>query len=436
LLLTFEERFNEIGGNMYSHSEKCLRVMTYAWLAGGLFGRLYADPLDNWTTNNISRFYANAMVYGNGMYVAAGADCFSCDTGSIYTSPDGTNWTPRFYSTTNNTTLQLYGIAYGQGTFVAVGYTGSIYSSTNGIDWVFHQNPVPMWNLFGVTYGNGTFVAVGGPQTYIGTNTVSNILTSVDGVNWTPHRIGLTSSPSFYSVAYGNGYFFAVGDGGSVRYSTTGNSWSSSGAPNNLTFSSVAYGNGKFVASFGSNTNLIIDTQSPFFPASSVFQPSGTTANIVQAAYANGVFLGSGYSASLNTNVFLTSRDGTNWSQRNTYFNGTVGGITSDGHRFVAVAGNPSTGIEDYIPISTAFVSDPINNLNVQFTGSGSPQLQLSGLVGPSYEVQYLNAFSVTGTDNWQTLTNLILPASPFTWSDTQASNSPSRFYRAVLLSP
>jgi hypothetical protein len=45
--------------------------------------------------------------------------------GTILTSPDGETWTQR----TSGTTVGLYGVAYGNGTFVAVGEGGTILTS-------------------------------------------------------------------------------------------------------------------------------------------------------------------------------------------------------------------------------------------------------------------------------------------------------------------
>jgi hypothetical protein len=58
--------------------------------------------------------------------------------------------------------------------------------------------------------------------------------------------------------------------------------------------------------------------------------------------------------------------------------------------------------------------------------------LTLSGLLGSAYQIHYRNTFD--GTNDWQTLPTFPLGVSPFTWSDPQSADLPSRFYRAVLL--
>jgi hypothetical protein len=65
-----------------------------------------------------------------------------------------------------------------------------------------------------VAYGNGTFVAVGEKGT---------ILSSIDGVNWSPQISGITDW--LRGIAFANGYFVAVGDAGTILTSPDGMNW-------------------------------------------------------------------------------------------------------------------------------------------------------------------------------------------------------------------
>jgi hypothetical protein len=58
--------------------------------------------------------------------------------------------------------------------------------------------------------------------------------------------------------------------------------------------------------------------------------------------------------------------------------------------------------------------------------------ITIDGTVGLNYRVDY--AESLAQTNNWLTLTNLTLASSPFLLFDIQSTNSPQRFYRAVLI--
>jgi hypothetical protein len=135
-----------------------------------------AGPLDTWawrnplpTGNNLS-----SVAYGNGLFAAVG------DSGTIVTSADGLNWTLRQWGGDFN----LCGIIFGNGRFVVVGELapsrrlgpgpGTILTSTNGVSW-FQQSPGTNGTYpSSITFGNGRFVAVG-PGT---------IMTSTDGVAW------------------------------------------------------------------------------------------------------------------------------------------------------------------------------------------------------------------------------------------------------------
>jgi len=58
--------------------------------------------------------------------------------------------------------------------------------------------------------------------------------------------------------------------------------------------------------------------------------------------------------------------------------------------------------------------------------------IRIDGVVGLNYRVDYAEALAQT--TNWLALTNLTLSSSPFLLFDIQSTNSPKRFYRAVLL--
>lgn len=91
------------------------------------------------------------------------------------------------------------GVAYGNGTFVAVSSTGSgnrVMTSTDGITWTSRASASDS-NWQAVTYGNGLFVAVG-------TNAV---MTSTDGISWTSRT---AVNGSWDSVAGCGNMFVAV----------------------------------------------------------------------------------------------------------------------------------------------------------------------------------------------------------------------------------
>jgi hypothetical protein len=100
--------------------------------------------------------------------------------------------------------------------------------------------------LYGVAYGNGQFVAVGGHVGDWLTSSaldVGSIITSADGVNWV--LSGITNG--LRRIALGNGQFVAVGDGGTTLTSPDGMTWTRRKlSPWDLGLNDIAYGNGRF----------------------------------------------------------------------------------------------------------------------------------------------------------------------------------------------
>jgi len=180
---------------------------------------------------------ARALAYGNSVYVVAG------DTAKLYTSATAlsASWTSR---TSGFTSDIIYGLAYAligaTHTFVAVGAAGKISSSTDGsaVTWTLRTSPVAT-ELYGVAYGNGRFVAVGSNGAF---------LYSTDGTTWY-QAVDVTSNGTSYVVSFSNGVFVAVGASGKIATSPDGITWTlqTSGWPSN--FYGVACNGAQFVVS-------------------------------------------------------------------------------------------------------------------------------------------------------------------------------------------
>jgi hypothetical protein len=74
-------------------------------------------------------------------------------------------------------------------TFVAVGTNGTVVTSPDGVTWT-PQNPIRTTSLNAVAYGH-QFVAVGNG---------GNIFTSMDGLTWLPAQNSISSLPNLYAV--------------------------------------------------------------------------------------------------------------------------------------------------------------------------------------------------------------------------------------------
>lgn len=245
-----------------------------------------------------------AIAYGNGVFVAVG------NSGRLSTSTDGLTWTTR---NANMGTTKINCIAYGDGAFIAGGQrfdstTARLGISTDGITWTTRGITFPSAgpDALAATFGNGLFLVCG-----FRTDTGAGnwLARSADkGVTWTSRLDGwgLTSSSSVFTIAFGNNNFVAAGQGGMMASSADGYNWttrtSGFGATN---INSVGFGNGLFVAG-GSNGTL---TTSPDGITWTARTSNLGTARIDKIGYANGY-----YFALTNGAAQMTvSTNGTTW---------------------------------------------------------------------------------------------------------------------------
>ena len=168
---------------------------------------------------------------GNGTMVAVGSP------GLLYTSTDGVAWTQR----ASGTNEWLVGVAFGNNQFVAVGDNGRILRSSDGVLWTYAANEGTIFRLNGVIYARDRWVAVG-------ENGV--IVTSTDANTWSPVLSGTTNY--LHGLVYHEGFFITTGGKGTVLSSTDGLTWTvrTSGTTNDLEDCAVV---GNYFMAVGSN---------------------------------------------------------------------------------------------------------------------------------------------------------------------------------------
>jgi hypothetical protein len=156
-----------------------------------------------------------SFAHGNGTMVAVGSP------GLLYSSTDGVTWNLR----ASGTNEWLVGVAYGNNQFVAVGDNGRILRSTDGVVWTYAANEGTIFRLNGVIYAGDRWVAVG-------ENGV--IVTSTDANMWSPVLSGTTRF--LHGLAYSEGYLIATGGSGTILSSADGLTWTTrnSGTINDL----------------------------------------------------------------------------------------------------------------------------------------------------------------------------------------------------------
>jgi len=190
--------------------------------------RYSTDQGQTWQPVKSGAFYG--MRFVNDRFIAVG------HSGTIMYSLDGKNWTDVSFPLGGS----LYGVAYGNCVYVITGTEGAgvVYRSYDGAHWTkISFSPLPSnfsnWGLYEVAFGNGQFVA--GGSAWDGSKWTSVVLTSPDGLTWTPQTLG--NDFSVTSLTFGNGLFAALA--GTAYSSSDGKSWSqaSSASANKVRFS-------------------------------------------------------------------------------------------------------------------------------------------------------------------------------------------------------
>ena len=219
----------------------CARKSSYTYLldydphmSGDFFGRtggggMLPDPND-------FDFSSLPVPPSKPRFVAVG------NSGKMAYSDDGINWEQ---ITTGVNTRSWNGVAYGNKKFIAIGNNANVSnahtnmaSSNNGAEWNTllvrqgtNNNTITNWNR--VTYVNDRFIVAG---TY-GTNATSLWRFSTDGVVWTIPSGIPTASRDF---AYGYDRWVAVGSS-RIAHSLNFTSWTN--VTSTETWNSVTYGN-------------------------------------------------------------------------------------------------------------------------------------------------------------------------------------------------
>lgn len=298
------------------------------------------------TTEELNNVAFGGEASDAGLFVAVGA------AGVILTSPDAVNWT----SQDSPTPVSLYGVAYGNNEFVAVGGNdvagvGVILTGTpDGTNWT--QQPVSgtlTESLTGVLYASGQFVAVGNNQ----------VMSSTDGINWNAlptEPSGITSpTVDLFNTAYGNNLFVTVGTYntststqeiaylGFIATSPDATNWSILPYTSNY-LSGITYGAGQFVT-VGREGSILTSSDGSTWAAQSAPQLGAKeTPYLISVIYAGGQFVAAGNDVGINpsTGFLLTSPDGVKWnllptSGANLY--GLAYGVVDGVGTYVAVGG-------------------------------------------------------------------------------------------------
>ena len=132
---------------------------------------------DHYSTTSLAGLQGAA--YGNNTFVVVG------DGGTVFTSQDdAATWQVQAAGTGEN----LKSVAYGNSTFVAAGgINGHVITSPNGIDWTLHDGILPIQTCYSIVFYDDVFLAIGSS---------GSIYSSSDGTAWS--SVGVPDASTFF----------------------------------------------------------------------------------------------------------------------------------------------------------------------------------------------------------------------------------------------
>jgi photosystem II stability/assembly factor-like uncharacterized protein len=184
-----------------------------------------SNDLSNWNLQIHSEFdNLCALAFGNNRFVAINRNC-------IGISEDGKNWTKKEF----DTTYFFITVNFCNNQFIVSGASGEILTSLDGVDWTKHQTPFDEEH-YDAAYNGNTYVIVGD----------GNVITSTNGSDWTTTSTKPTVN-RMVAVASGNGVFIG-GDFNDLFRSTDGINWTKIDTlPRYVYLASIVFGLNKFI---------------------------------------------------------------------------------------------------------------------------------------------------------------------------------------------
>lgn len=283
-------------------------TLPYQWITAGSNGELYTSTSTtvangSWTSRTSSfgtTLIRSVASNGSNLYVAVG------DSGKLATSPDGISWTQR--TSSFNASTAITSVAYGNGYWVATGDSVAgapqVAYSTDGITWTQKATGAS---------GNGTKIAWGNDLWVLGTNG-SSVYTATDPTGtWTARTSTLTGVEDILYFK-GQSIWLAGQDNGTTgafASSTDGTTWTARTAPVSVTGAACAFvANTTVAAVLYPTGTLVVDIAS---------STNGTTWTDRTPGETGAIFV-SGASDNNGLLLFLplqTSSDGTTWTAKN-----------------------------------------------------------------------------------------------------------------------
>jgi PKD repeat protein len=380
-----------------------------------------AGETSNWTarvsgtTENL-----NAIAWSGGQFVAVG------DSGTILTSPDGVTWTG-----SQNGGADLVAVVWSGTKFVTAGSPGmeggTVATSPDGVTWtgqfsggnVYSQSDTVYYSeIAGVACNGPQFVAVGG-LAFGYTDLVMWI--SPNSVQVVP----VSSYSSYNGIVWSGTKYVAVGFQGPTDYptivtSTNGQTWTGQNPGTTNILNAVAWGDGQFVAVGNSGTILSSPDGIEW-----TIQNSGTNDRLYGIIWSGSQFVTLGNPlVSGRGDDILTSPDGVTWTCQTSGTSNTLNAITYGGNRYVAVG---NTGL-----ILTA---SQLPALGVNYTISVGASPSAGGSVGGGGTFSSGSSETVTATanhgyifSNWTENGSVVSSSPSYTFTVSNNANLVANF--------
>lgn len=206
------------------------------------------DTGSRWSVQTLptsSSLWLKRVRWSGALFVTVGGD------GSIFTSPDAVTWTEQFSGVSST----LNDVTWTGNQFIAVGDNGRILTSADAQTWFGQVIPPTIINpvLNGIAASSSRIVAVG-TQFDSSSNPTGLIITSPDGITWTPVTVPIQASLN--AVIWSGSQFVAVGSilgqptaEATAVTSPDGLNWSNPISFTELTFlTDISWSGSRFVA--------------------------------------------------------------------------------------------------------------------------------------------------------------------------------------------
>jgi len=279
----------------------------------------------------------NAIVYGSGKFVAVGM------SGKMAYSSNGITWTAVTGVPAPLNSASVNSITFANNKFVAVGAGGSIGYSSDGVIWNTVSNTTfsNINAIRAIAYGNGKFIAGAGE---------GKMAYSSDGVNWTTLDVssifGSKWDDNITGIVYAKDKFVAVGGNfhdynAKMAYSSDGVNWTAvTDSPFDNYILAITFGNGKFVAG-GYDSKMAYSTDGiswTVINTGTIFENVYDDGRIGKEDIRAIAFGGDKYVVGSSGGKMATSIDGVSWTLANNpfYHLSVVNAIAYGSNTFVA----------------------------------------------------------------------------------------------------